>query len=120
MPYHANSVIDMLFKHKNVVKVDMADLDSEKENLAIFLRSQFKLNSSITPKGLELNVEDVSTYALARNVNKFVYHKNLNSTHWVTVENNVVKINRFKGTTNKKEKHKKTMPHQTITQSWGL
>jgi hypothetical protein len=113
-------VKDLLFKHKSLVKVDMADLDSEKENLANFLRSQFKLNSSITPGGLELNMEDVSTYALARMVNKFVYHKNLNSTHWVTVENNVVKINRFKGTTKKKEKHKKSMPHQTITQSWGL
>ena len=40
----------MLFKHKSVVKVDMADLDGEKENLANFLRSQFKLNSSITPR----------------------------------------------------------------------
>ena len=120
MPYNTNRVKDLLFKHKSVVKVDIADLDGEKENLANFLLSQFRLNSSITPKGLELNMEDVSTYALARMVNKFVYHKNLNSTHWVTVENNVVKINRFKGTTKKKEKHKKSMPHQTISQSWGL
>jgi hypothetical protein len=112
-------VEDLLFKHKSVVKVDMADLDGEKENLANFLHSQLKLNSSITPKGLELNLEDVPTYSLARMVNKFVYHKNLNSTHWVTVENNVVKINRSKGT-KKKEKHKKSMPHQNITQSWGL
>ena len=110
----------MLFKHKSVIKVDMADLDDEKENLANFLRSHFKLNSSTTPKGLELNMEDVATYSLARMVNKFVYHKNLNSTHWVTVENNVVKINRFKGAIKKKEKHKKSMPHQSITQSWGL
>jgi len=68
MPYHTNRVEDLLFKHKSVVKVDMADLDGEKENLANFLRSQFKLNSSITPEGLELNMEDVSTYALARGV----------------------------------------------------
>jgi hypothetical protein len=53
-------------------------------------------------------------------VKKFVYHKNLNSTHWVAVENNVVKIYRFKGTSKKKEKHKKSMPHKTITQTWGL
>ncbi len=111
---------DLLFKHKSVVKVDMADLDGEKENLANFLRSQFKIDSTITPKGLELNMEDVPTYSLAIMVKKFVYHKNLNSKHWVTVENNVVKINRFKGSTKKKEKHKKSMPHQNITQSWGL
>ena len=110
----------MLFKHKSVVKVDMADLDSEKESLAVFLRSQFKLNSSITSKGLELNLDDVPTYSLAIMVKKFVYHKNLNSTHWVAVENNVVKINRFKVAVKKKEKHKKSMPHQNISQSWGL
>ena len=109
----------MLFKHKSVVKVDMADLDGEKENLANFLRSQFKLTSSVTPKGLEVNTEDVQTISLAIMVKKFVYHKNLNTSHWVNVENNVVKINRFKGT-KKKEKHKKSMPHQNITQSWGL
>jgi hypothetical protein len=113
-------VEDLLFKHKSLVKVDMADLEVEKENLANFLLSQFKLNSSITPKGLELNMEDVPTYSLARMVKKFVYHKNLNNTHWVNVENNVVKINRFKGTTKKKEQHKKSMPNQNITQSWGL
>ncbi len=110
----------MLFKHKSVVKVDMADLDIEKENLANFLSSQFKLNSSITPKGLELNMEDVQTYSLAMKVKKFIYHKNLNTTHWVTVENNVVKINKFKSNTKKKEKHKKSTPRQNITQSWGL
>ena len=110
----------MLFKHKSVVKVDMADLDSEKANLANFLSSQYKLNSSITPKGLELNMDDVPAYSLAIMVKKFIYHKNLNSTHWVTVENNVVKINKFKGITKKKEKNKKSRPHQSITQSWGL
>ena len=98
----------------------MADLDPEKSDLANFLCSQFKLNSLITPKGLELNLEDVTTYSLAIMVKKFVYHKNLNSTHWVSIENNVVKINRFKGTAKKKEKHKKSMPNQTISQSWGL
>jgi hypothetical protein len=113
-------VEDLLFKHKSVVKVDMADLDAEKTDLANFLHSPFKLNSSTTPKGLELNAEDVPIYSLAIMVKKFVYHKNLNSTHWVTVENNVVKINRFKNTTKKKEKHKKSTPHQNITQSWGL
>jgi hypothetical protein len=110
----------LLFKHKSVVKVDMADLEVERENLASFLSSQFKLNPSITPKGLELNMEDVPAYSLAGMVKKFVYHKNLNNTHWVNIENNVVKINRFKGTAKKKENHKKSMPHQNISQSWGL
>ena len=110
----------MLFKHKSIVKVDMADLDSQKTQLADFLCNKFKLNSSITAKGLDLDMEVVPTYSLAVMVKKFLYHKNLNSTHWVSVENNVVKINRFKDTAKKKEKTKKSMPHQNITQSWGL
>ncbi len=110
----------MLFRHKSVVKVDMEDLTIEKENLANFLSNQFKLNSSKTSKGLQLSMGDVHTYSLATMVKKFIYHKNLNTTHWVTVENNVVKINKFKNNTKKKEKHKKSMPHQNITQSWGL
>ena len=110
----------MLFKHKSVVKVDMGDLETEKTNLANFLSSHFKLNSSITPKGLELNMEDVQTYSLVTMVKKFIYHKNLNSAHWVNAENNVVRINRFKGTAKKKEKHEKGVSHQSISQSWGL
>ena len=107
----------MLFKHKSTVKVDMADLDGEKENLANFLLSQFKLNSLITPRGLELNMEDVPTYALSRMVNKFVYRKNLNGSHWVAVENNVVKINRFKHEKKAKiNKHPTTA--STIKQGW--
>jgi hypothetical protein len=101
----------------SVVKVYMGDLDDEKENLENFLRGQFKLNSSITHEGLELNMEEVSTYALARMVTKFVYRKNLNSTHWVTVENNVVKINRFKHQKQaKKNKHPTTA--STIKHGW--
>jgi len=100
-----------------VVRVDMGDLDGEKENLANFLRSQFKLNSSITGEGLELKMEDVSTHALARMVNKFVYRKNLNSTHWVTVENNVVKINRFKHQKKAKKNKHPTTP-STIKHGW--
>ena len=91
MPYQTNRVKDL----PSVVKVKIGDLEHEKENLANFLRSQFSLNSSITRKGLELNMEDGSTQALARMVNKFVYRRNLNRTHWVTVEHNVVKINRL-------------------------
>jgi hypothetical protein len=90
----------------SAVKVYMADLDSEKENLANFLRNKFTLNSTITTQGLELKMDDVPTYSLARMVTKFLYRKNLNSTHWVNVENNVVKINRFKHENKaKKNKH---------------
>ena len=100
-----------------IVRVDVGDLDGEKESLASFLRSRFGLNSSVIREGLELKMDDVSTYALAREVNKFVYRKNLNSTHWVSVKNNVVTINRFKHKKEaKKNKHPTTA--STIKHGW--
>jgi len=95
----------------------MGDLDDEKENLANFLRSQFGLNPSITREGLELEMEVVSTYKLARQVTKFVYRKNLNSTHWVDVKNNVVKINRFEHQKKTKKNKHPTTP-STIKHGW--
>ena len=99
------------------LRIEMGDLADEKESLADFLSSQYKLNSSVIPDGLELNLDDVSTYALARSVTKFIYRKNLNTTHWVTVKNNVVQINRFKHETKtKKNKHPTTA--STIKHGW--
>ncbi len=95
----------------------MGDLDEEKENLANFLHSQSKLNSSITSWGLELKMDDVSTFVLARMVTKFVYRKHLNVTHWVDVKNNEVQINRFKHQKEvKKNKHPTTA--STIKHGW--
>jgi len=94
-----------MFQSKSLVKVEMNDLDSEKESLANFLHKHFKLNSSLNQQGLELNGEDVSTYELLRMVNKFVNSKGLNRTHWVNVAGNAVKINRFKHEKEKKNKH---------------
>jgi hypothetical protein len=54
---------------------------------------------------------------LARMVTKFVYRKNLNSTHWVTVENNVVKINRFKNQKKAKKNMHPTTP-SIIKHGW--
>ena len=99
------------------VKVNMGDLDGEKENLANFLHSHFALNSKITSGGLALNMEEASTYTVARGVTKFVYRKNLNSTHWVTVENNVVKIKRFKNQKSAKN-NKHPVTASTIKHGW--
>ena len=102
------------------LRVDMGDLQSEKERLSSFL--QLKLKANVVPVGDKLSVKSEKLYAqeLQRVVTKFVYHRNLNSTHWVSVEGSTVKINRFKGTAKKKEKRKKDTLHQTAIQSWGL
>ena len=62
-------------------------------------------------------MDDVSTYALARDVTKFVYRKNLNGTHWVNVKNNVVAINRFNNQ-KKEKKNKHPTTASTIKHGW--
>jgi hypothetical protein len=99
------------------VKVEMNDLDGEKESLANFLQKHSKLNSSLNQQGLELNGADVSTYELLRMVNKFVNSKGLNRTHWVSVEGNVVKINRFKHQ-DKEKKSKHPVTPSIIKHGW--
>jgi hypothetical protein len=98
----------------------LGDLQNEREHLSSFLQSKLKVNVVTVGNRLTVNSEKLYAQELQRVVTKFVYHRNLNSTHWVSVEGTTVKINRFKGTAKKKEKHKKDTLHQTAIQSWGL
>jgi len=91
------------------VRVEMPDLEGDKESLASFLLKHFKLASKPNQDGLALNGDDVSTFELQRMVTKFVNSKKLNSSHFVAVENNAVKIKRF----NRKKEEKKNKHPQT-------
>ena len=114
----------MFFGHKNgsqiELRVDLGDLQNEKEQLTSFLQSHLQV--SVSPHGnkLEVKSEKLSGQELRRVVTKFIYHRNFNNTHWVSVEGTTVKINRFKRTAKKTEKHKRSAPHQTEIQSWGI
>jgi hypothetical protein len=112
-----------LFEHKNDSKmqfhVDLGDLQSEKENLSNFLPLHLKVTVSQADDKLRVDSDGVSVQELQHVVNKFVYHRDLNRTHWASVEGTTVKINRFK-VIEKKEKHEKEPPHETAAQSWGL
>ena len=99
--------------------VDLGDLQSEKENLANFLPLHLKVTVSQAGDKLKVNSEGISVQELQHVVNKFVYHRDLNSTHWVSVEGTTLKINRL-NVIEKKEKHEKEPPHETAAQSWGL
>jgi hypothetical protein len=113
----------LLFGHKNKshidLQVDLGDLQNEKENLTSFLQLHLKVSVSQVEDKLRVDSEKVSIQELKHVVTKFVYHRDLNSTHWVSVEGSIVKINRFK-VIEKKEKPDKESPHQTAAQSWGL
>jgi hypothetical protein len=112
-------VSTLLFGHKNRLQVDVGDLQNEKECLSTFLQSN--LNVSVDPgeNKLIVNSEKLSVLELQQIVAKYIYGHNFSRTHWVSVQDKTVKINRFKGA-KKKEKHKKSAHHQNITQSWGL
>ncbi|HIJ08913.1 TPA: hypothetical protein HA274_06235 [Candidatus Bathyarchaeota archaeon] len=110
----------MLFKHRTTkFHVDMGDLDSEKENLTNFLLVHLKVSVSQGTDKLTVESENLSLQDLEHVVNKFVYHRDLNGTHWVSTEKSTVKINRFKER-KKKRRQEKEPPHQTAAQSWGL
>jgi hypothetical protein len=112
------------FRHKNKssikLQVDLGDLENEEERLSSFLQSTLQASIALSHNKLTVNSKNLSTRELQRVVTKFIYHRDLNLTHWVSIEGVTVKINRFKRPTKKKEKHKKEAPHQTEIQSWGL
>jgi hypothetical protein len=112
----------LLFRHKNKIElqVDLGDLDNEKKRLSSYLQTNLQASVASSKNKLTVNSKNLSARELQRVVTKFIYLRNLNLTHWVSIKDTIVKINRFKGTAKKKEKHKKEPPHQTAMQSWGL
>ncbi len=112
----------MLFGHKNKLQVDLGDLENEQDHLSSFLKSNLKVDFVLNKGKLSSDSEKIAPQDLQRIVTKFVYRRNLNSSHWVSLEGSLVKINKFKGDHKKPEKqHKKsTSSSSSITQSWGL
>ena len=115
-----NGVSAMLFGHKNRFQVDLGDLQNEKEHLASFLQSNLNVSVASAESKLVVDSEKLSVLELQQAVAKYIHRHNLSRTHWVSIQDKTVKINRFKGTDKKKEKHKKSSPHQSISQSWGI
>ena len=111
----------MLFGHKsNKLQVDIGDVADEKEHLINFLQTTLKVSPEHVLNKLVINDEKVSPQELQRVVTKFIYKRNLNATHYVSLDGNTVKVNSFKGVNKKTEKTKKGAAHQTAAQSWGL
>ncbi len=106
-------------KSQSELQVDLGDLQNEKENLTNFLQLHLKVSVSQDGDKLRVDSEKVSVQELQHVVNKFVYHRDLNNTHWVSVEGTTVKINKL-NVIEKKETPEKEPPHQTAAQSWGL
>jgi hypothetical protein len=106
IPLKLTRVEHLLFGRKHKLKVDMTELHSEMDSLSSFLSSNLKVEVTANTNELQVSSENLSSPELKRTVRKFVYHRKLNNTYWVALENGEVKIHRFKST-KKPKKHKK-------------
>jgi acyl-CoA thioesterase len=111
----------LLFKRKsNQLKIDLGDLQNEQEKLVAYLQTHYKIDTATDKHGLTINTTGTSLTDLKKAVNKFIYHQKLNSTHWISLEPDCVKINKFNTKKSKTKKQKKTAQPASITQTWGL
>lgn len=103
----------------NKHQVDIGDLQNEKQNLTAYLERHLKVEVTQEKDNLAVDSVAVSMSDLHHALKKFIYHRSLNTTHYLTIEGLTIKVNRFKEHT-KKKKNKKEPDHESITQSWGL
>jgi hypothetical protein len=108
----------LLFRRKNKLKVDLGELQDEKENLSTFLRSSLKVDVTSTDNKLSVESKGSSPEELKRLVSKFVYHHHLNNTYWVALEGEVVKIKKFKDVKEHKKHKKEPTSPSMIKHGW--
>jgi hypothetical protein len=108
----------LFFWWKRKLKVDLGELEDERESLSRFLRTTLKVEVASDDNGISIDSEKLSPEELTRLVNRFIYHQNLNNKYWVTLEGSVVKINKFKGAEKHKKRKKKATPPSTIKHGW--
>lgn len=103
----------MLFGHKSKLQVDLGDLKEEKEHLISFLQTNLKSEVTYIQNKLVIDSEELTSQELQRIVTKFVYKRNLNTTHYVSLDGGTIRINEFKSGSKKPEKRSKnpTPPH---------
>lgn len=101
----------MFLRRKKKLKVDLGELEDERESLSSFLRSKLKVDVTSRGNKVWVDSENLSSKELKRLVNKFVYRRNLMNKYWVELENGVVRINKFE----RYEKHKKQKEERNST-----
>lgn len=104
----------MFSAHKNKLQVDLGELKSEKENLTNFLHTKLKVNVTQTENKLVVDSETIPAQELQRLVTKFVYRRNLNTTHWASLDGKTVKIQTFNKGNKKPEKPNKNPTSPTF------
>jgi hypothetical protein len=108
----------LLFRRKNKLKVDMGELQDEKEHLSSFLRSSLKATVTSSDNKLLIESQGLPPQELKRLVSKFVYHQHLNNMYWIALEGGIVKIKKFKGAKEHKKHKKEPTQPSTIKHGW--
>lgn len=99
-----------MFGHKNKLEVDLGDLQTEKEKLSSFLQSTLKATITQVQNKIAVDSENLSAQELQRVVTKFVYRRNLNVTHYVSLHGSTVKINEFQNAKKTEKRNKNPTP----------
>ena len=102
---------------KRRLKVNLGELQDEKESLASFLRTTLKGEINSQENNVSVDSEKLSPQELQRLVNKFIYHRKLNNKYWTSLEGGTVKINVFKAAKSEGKKKKGIAP-ATIKHGW--
>ena len=108
----------MFLRRKRELKVDLSELEDEREPLSSFLRSKLKVDVASKGNKVLVDSENLSSKELRRIVNKFVYRRNLMNKYWVALESGVIKINKFKHAEKKEKRKSKGIPPSTIKHGW--
>jgi hypothetical protein len=105
-------------RRKRKLRVDLSELENERESLSDFLRAKLKVDIASKGNKVLVDSENLPPKELKRLVNKFVYHRNLNHKYWVALESGVVKINKFRRSEKKEKRKEKGTPPSTIKHGW--
>jgi hypothetical protein len=108
----------LLFRRKEKLKVDTAELEGETASLCDFLRSKLGVDITKSENKLWIDSENLSSKELKRFVNKFVYHRNLMNKYWVELEGTVVTVRKLKRSEKHKKHKEKAIPPSTIKHGW--
>lgn len=103
---------------KRKLKVELGELEDERESLPNFLRVTLKVEVTCDGNNVLVDSEKSSPQELKNLVNKFIYHRHLNNKYWVALENNVVRIYRFKDVKKSGKRKKEAIPPSTIKHGW--
>jgi len=108
----------LFLRRKRKLKVDLGELEDEREPLSTFLSLKLKVDVTSSGNKVLVDSENLSPEELKKLVNKFVYRQNLMNKYWVALENDVVKINKFKRAEKKEKGKRKGIPPSTIRHGW--